>query len=160
VVGLPLGWRELLAPRVKHLVAGVAAAVVLYVLAGCVFLSLASWFPALASETAALYGWKDQLPLALAVALLVCVIVPGEEIVWRGAVTLPAAARWGPWRGCLVGAAAFSAAHLAFGSPLLLLAAAGAGFFWGGLVVKTRSLVPVLVCHLLWDLTVLFWLPY
>jgi membrane protease YdiL (CAAX protease family) len=42
----------------------------------------------------------------------------------------------------------------------LLLAAAGAGFFWGGLVVKTRSLVPVLVCHLLWDLTVLFWLPY
>jgi len=159
-VGLPLGWRELLAPRVKHLAAGVAAAVVLYVLAGGVFLLLAAWFPALAAETAAPYAWKDQLALALAVPLLVCVIVPGEEIVWRGAATLPAAARWGPWWGCLVGAGAFSAAHLAFGSPLVLLAAAGAGFFWSWLVVTTRSLVPALVCHLLWDLTVLFWLPY
>ena len=159
-IGLPLGWRELLAPRGKHLAAGVVAAVVLYLLAGGVFLSLAAWFPALASETGAIYAWKDQLSLALALLLLVCVIVPGEEIVWRGAATLPAAARWGPWRGCLFGAVAFSAAHLAFGSPLVLLAAAGAGFFWSWLVVKTRSLVPALVCHLLWDLTLLFWLPY
>jgi NADH dehydrogenase len=160
VLGLPLGWRELLAPRVKHLAAGVAAAVVLYLLAGGVYLALSAWFPALTSEAAGLYAWKEQSPLALAVPLLACVIVPGEEIVWRGAVTLPAAARWGPWWGCLVAAAAFSAAHLAFGSPLLLLAAAEVGFFWNWLVVKTRSLVPALLCHLLWDLTVLLWLPY
>jgi membrane protease YdiL (CAAX protease family) len=160
VIILPLGWRELLAPRVKHLAAGITAAIILYVLAGGVFLALAAGFPALESQTAALYAWKDQLPMALAISLLVFIIVPGEEIVWRGAATLPMAARWGPWRGCLAGALAFSAAHLAFGSALLLLAAAGAGFFWGLLTVKSRSLITALVCHLLWDLTVLFWLPY
>src|SRR5262249_28918989 len=59
VVGLPLGWRELLAPRVKHLATGVAAAVVLYVLAWGVFLALAAWLPALASEAAVVYAWKE-----------------------------------------------------------------------------------------------------
>jgi hypothetical protein len=31
---------------------------------------------------------------------------------------------------------------------------------WSVLVVRTRSAVPALVCHLLWDLAVLFMAPY
>jgi hypothetical protein len=30
----------------------------------------------------------------------------------------------------------------------------------GTVLVKTRSLVRRMVCHLLWDLAVLFWLPH
>ena len=160
LVGLLLKWRELLAPRLKHLAVGLVAALGLYLLAGGVFLALNAWFPTLASERSSLYALKDQVTFATVLILMVCIIVPGEEIVWRGALTLPAAARWGPWRGCLASSVVFSSAHLSFGSPLLMLAAGGAGFFWSCLVVKTRSLVPALVCHLLWALTVLFWLPY
>jgi membrane protease YdiL (CAAX protease family) len=46
------------------------------------------------------------------------------------------------------------------GVPVLLLAALGAGTFWSALVLKTRSAVPALASHLLWDLAVLFWFPY
>ena len=91
---------------------------------------------------------------------LLLLIVVGEEIVWRNAVTLPLAARLGPWRGTVAAAAVFALAHLPLGVPLLLLAALGAGAFWSALVLKTRSAVPALVSHVLWDLAVLFWLPY
>jgi membrane protease YdiL (CAAX protease family) len=60
----------------------------------------------------------------------------------------------------LVAAAAFATAHVPLGVPILLLAAFGAGGFWSAMVVKTRSAVPALVCHILWDMAVLFWLPY
>ena len=75
-------------------------------------------------------------------------------------MTLPLAARLGPWPGVLAAAALFALAHLPMGVPLLLLAALGAGTFWSAIVLKTGSAVPALLSHLLFDLAVLFWLPY
>jgi hypothetical protein len=43
---------------------------------------------------------------------------------------------------------------------VLVMAALGAGFFWSVLVVQTRSAVPALVSHLVWDAAVLFLWPY
>jgi uncharacterized protein len=106
-----------------------------------------------------LYGWKRSEPGALAGPLLLLIVL-GEEIVWRNAVTLPLAARLGPWPGVLAAAALFALAHLPMGVPFLLLAALSAGTFWSALVLKTRSAIPSLVSHLLFDLAVLFWLPY
>jgi uncharacterized protein YbjT (DUF2867 family)/membrane protease YdiL (CAAX protease family) len=153
-----VGWAELWRPSARHLAQGAAAAAVLYA-AGAVVVRLLVASPTLAAQMADVYGWKRAVPDALAVPLLLLIVL-GEEIVWRGAVTLPLAARLGPWAGVLAGAVAFAAAHLALGMPVLLVAALGAGAFWGALAVKTRSLVPALVSHVLWDLTVLFWLPY
>jgi hypothetical protein len=48
---------------------------------------------------------------------------------------------------------------LPVGSPLLLLVALLCGLHWGALKAGTGSLVPVLVCHLLWDLVVFILLP-
>ena len=153
-----VGWRELFRPSPRHLVHGVAAATFLYV-AGAAVARLLSASPALAAQIVTLYGWSTAVPREIAPAL-VALVVLGEEIVWRGAVTLPLAARVGAWPGVLLAAAAFAAAHVALGVPVLLLAALGAGAFWSALVVKTRSAVPALVCHVLWDMAVLFWLPY
>jgi membrane protease YdiL (CAAX protease family) len=91
---------------------------------------------------------------------LLVVIILGEEIVWRSAVTLPLAARWGPARGVAAAAVGFAAMHLALGVPVVLLAALGAGTFWSALVVKSRSAVPALVSHVLWDLVAMFGVPY
>jgi uncharacterized protein YbjT (DUF2867 family)/membrane protease YdiL (CAAX protease family) len=151
-------WRDLYRPSWRHLGYGVAAAAVLYAAGGAVA-HLLMTSPALAGQIRELYGWKSAVPGALAVPLLFAIVL-GEEIVWRNAVTLPFAARLGPWRGMAAAAAAFALAHLPLGVPLLLLAALGAGTFWSALVLKTRSAVPALVSHVLWDLAVLFWLPY
>jgi membrane protease YdiL (CAAX protease family) len=115
--------------------------------------------PAFAAQAESLYAWTTAVPPAVVVALLPFIVL-GEEIVWRNAVTLPLAARLGPWPGVLAAAAAFAAAHLPMGVPLLLIAAFAAGAFWSALVVKTGSAVPSLVSHLLWDVAVMFLLPY
>ena len=153
-----VGWRELFRPRLRHLWLGLGSAVVLYV-AGRIVTGMLLAVPAFAAQVRAVYGWKSLIPGGLALPLLLLIVL-AEEIVWRGAVTLPLAARLGPWPGTLAAAAAFAAAHIPLGVPVLLLAAFGAGWFWSALVVKTRSAIPALVAHAAWDVTVLFWLPY
>jgi membrane protease YdiL (CAAX protease family) len=153
-----VGWRELYRPSLRHLLTGIAAAFVLYAGGWAVVRALREW-PAAAAQIAGVYGWKNAVPGATALPLLL-LIVFAEEIVWRGAVGLPFAARWGPWRGTLIAGVAFAAAHIPMGVPVLVLAALAAGTFWSALVAKTRSGVPALVSHLLWDFAVLFWLPY
>lgn len=59
-----------------------------------------------------------------------------------------------------LGALIFAAAPIGFGSPLLVLAALGCGASWAWLALMTHALVPAFVCHLLWNLAVMFWLPY
>jgi uncharacterized protein YbjT (DUF2867 family)/membrane protease YdiL (CAAX protease family) len=151
-------WRALFRPTWRHVAHGAAAGVVMYAVGAVVARMLAA-SPTLAAQMSELYGWKRAVPGTLAVPLLLLIVL-GEEIVWRNAVTLPLAARLGPWPGVLAAAALFALAHLPLGVPLLLLAALSAGAFWSAFVLKTRSAVPALVSHLLFDLAVLFWLPY
>jgi nucleoside-diphosphate-sugar epimerase/membrane protease YdiL (CAAX protease family) len=158
IAAVPVGWRDLIRPHRRHLVEGVIGAMALYVL-GAAMARLLSSSPVLAAEIAVVYAWRTRVPEAFAIPLLI-LIVAGEEIVWRAAITLPLAARLGPWTGALAGAALFALAHAPLGVPVLLVAALGAGAFWGAVMIKTRSLVPAFVSHVLWDLAVLFWIPY
>jgi len=153
-----IGCRELSTPKPRHIVQGALGAAGLYVLGWIGYHALTS-FPALAREVPGVFGWKDAVPPILVIPLLLF-IVAGEEIVWRCAVGLPLAARLGPWTGSAVAAVAFAAGHLALSTTLLLAAAFGMGFFWSVLVVKTRSVWPAFVCHVLWDILILWGIPY
>jgi membrane protease YdiL (CAAX protease family) len=155
----PLPWRALLAPTPRAVGIGIVAAVALYLLGWLVVRLLLALLPTLADQIAALYTWRDLVGAPLVWALLAGIVV-WEEIIWRGAITLPLAGRLGPWRGSTLGALAFGAGHLAFGVPLLPLVAVLAGGFWALVTIRTRGLVAALVCHLLWDATVLFVWPY
>ncbi len=159
LLGLGLPWRALLRPRLWHLVFGTAAAAVLYGLGwlGARVLDVAA--PGVIAQLGELLGWGALLPTALALPLLL-LIVCGEDLFWRAGVALPAAARLGPWWGCLVSATAFMLAHVLVGPPLLWLAALGCGFVWAWIVVRTRSVIPAIVCHYLWDVVVMFVAPY
>ena len=158
LLAVDVGWRELFRPSRRHVLEGVGWAVLLYAVGFVVAQALLAW-PPTAGQVASLYGWTDAVARAWVLPLLVFIIL-GEEIVWRNAVTLPLAARWGPVRGVAAAALGFAAMHLALGVPVVLLAALGAGAFWSALVVKSRSAVPALVSHVLWDLAVMFWFPY
>jgi membrane protease YdiL (CAAX protease family) len=155
---VPLPWRSLWRPRMEHLAWGVVAAGVLYGI-GLVAAAALARVPAGAAQIAAVYAWRDAAPSGLLLPLLLAIICY-EEVVWRNAVTLPLVARLGPVRGVLAAAAAFAASHLSLGVPLLVLAALGAGAFWSALVVRTRSAVPALVSHVLWDIAILLLWPY
>jgi membrane protease YdiL (CAAX protease family) len=153
VLGVRIGSREIARPTRWRLAGGLAAAAALIGLTW-VASGLLARFPAFAALTATVAGWIGQLPAPAALAML-AFIVAGEEIV-RAAVTFPLAARLGPWTGAAAAGLLFAAAHLSFGIALLPVAAFALGTLWSAIDLKTRSLVPSLVCHLLWDLAVLF----
>lgn len=156
---VPLPWRELLRPRLRHLAFGAGAAAALAALAGLGALALRSLAPDIMADVAGLYAWAGVLPAWQALPLL-AFIVAGEELFWRAAIALPCAGRWGPWAGVAASALAFALAHVSVGPPVLWLAAAGCGAAWAWLVVRTRSVWPGFVCHYLWDLLVLYAAPY
>ncbi|MCY1069099.1 NAD(P)H-binding protein [Nannocystis sp. RBIL2] len=145
-----LPWLELWRPSLRGLVQGVMAAAVLVAAGWLGSQVLFAVTPEARAEVAAVYSWVHLLPAGIA-AVLLPLIAAAEEVVWRGAVAFAVASRAGPWWGAATSAAAFAVAHVSLGVPALVVAAAGAGFFWAWLGLKTRSLFVVLVCHVLWD---------
>lgn len=153
-------WADLVRPKWRYLAIGPGAAAVLYVLGWAGFTVLGILLPGTQEQTAEIYAWKDQISVPLAILLLVFVIIPGEEILWRGAVTVPLAAALGPIAGSVAGGIVFAIAHIATGSALIVMAALAMGTFWGLMTLRWRSLVPAGLCHLIWDLSVMFIVPY
>ena len=158
LLGLRLPWRALLRPGLRDMLVGTGAAIVLYGLAFVAAALLRDLLPGAGPQLAALTLWGEVLPLTQALPILL-VVVLGEEVFWRAGVGLPVAARFGPWWGCVASALAFTLAHLYVGPPLLWLAAFACGLVWAWMVLRWRSVVPALVCHLLWDLAVVFVAP-
>ena len=97
---------------------------------------------------------RAAFPHALALALTAILLFPVISLlvpnVWYRMAT----------PGVAGAALGFAVMHIALDVPVRLVAAFGAGAFWSAIVVKSRSAVPALVSHVLWDLAVLFWIPY
>lgn len=91
--------------------------------------------------------------------LLVFIIVPGEEIFWRGYIQ-DAISKWknGP-AGVMIAACLYTFAHLWSGNLMLVAAAFTAGVAWGALFEWKRSLVLIIVSHLVFDIWLLVVMP-
>lgn len=150
--------KPLLRPSWGRVVTGLLAGGLQYLAGAGVFVILAA-YPRFATDYVTANSWRAAVPMPVGLVLL-AIIVTAEEVLWRGVVTLPLAARLGPGLGILAGAALAGAAHLALGLPLLVVAAFAAGAFWGILAVRTRSLVPSIVCHFLFDVMIFYVRPY
>ncbi len=148
---VPLPWRALVTPTRAQLGWGLALAAMMFVGARGVMALLETVAPAFIGAAGVVFSWMDLVHPAAGLVLLVGIVI-GEDLVWRGAVTLPLAACLGPLTGALVAGLAFALAHLTSGPPILWLAAALAGTTWSVIAIRTRSLVPVIVSHVTWDL--------
>ncbi|WP_216647560.1 CPBP family intramembrane glutamic endopeptidase [Bacillus sp. THAF10] len=90
--------------------------------------------------------------------LLVFVIIPGEELFWRGFIQKQLK-ELGPLRSVLIAAALYSLAHAWTGNPMLMAAAFTGGSAWGFLFLRTGSLSVVIISHLVFDLLLLVLVP-
>ena len=153
-----LKWGSVFGAQPRRLAAGLAAAAALYV--GCYagFALTAALAPDLAAGASVMLAWPSTMAMAIQLPLLVLIIV-GEDIVWRGAIGIPLVSRLGPVPGVLASAALFAVAHMTTGPPILWVAALVCGAFWTALVIRTRSLAAAVVCHITWDVLVLYVLP-
>lgn len=148
--------RAQLRPSRRHIAVGTIAGLVMVGATWVLFPIALRLVPQVLPETAALYGAFGQAtPWKLA---LMSLVILGEEVVWRGAVQGTLGRRTGRF-AVVLAALAYGAAHLPVGSLLLAVVALCCGLYWGLLAALTRSLVPPLLAHLIWDMVVLVWAP-
>jgi uncharacterized protein len=164
--------REWLSPTWGDFTRGLAGAVALFGIAWAVTRLLSPvgskreiWLVSAYGQIGDPHALQAHAP---AVALAVAVAALAEEIVWRGVVTQLLAERVGS-RTAWVWAAGFYAvafvptawALRAGGglNPLLVIAAAGGGLFWGALARVFGRLVPSILAHALFDWAVLMMFP-
>ena len=110
-------------------------------------------------QVSSIYGIRTQGETLLIGLILFFVTSPGEEIFWRGFVQRRLVRRFGRKRGWLLASAVYAAVHIASGNFMLTMAALTAGLFWGWLYLKERNLVPCIVSHSVWTVTIFILLP-
>jgi len=84
--------------------------------------------------------------------VLLLVIIPGEEIFWRGFIQKRIQKISKQWTGIFIASLLYASAHVYSGSFVLPLAALISGVFWGYLYSWKKSLPLVIVSHLIFDL--------
>lgn len=147
------------ADAVRKILLGAASAVVLY---GVFFAGNAAsraLFPFAEKGIASVYGFKSGASTLRIGLLLALVIGPGEELFWRGFLQRGFSARFGRGKGFAAAAILYTAVHLASGNPMLVMAAAVGGVFWGFLYLRSGSALLCAASHTLWDLAVFLFFP-
>lgn len=144
---------EQLRPSAKLVAIGLASSIIMVSLTYLLY-PLASMLPVgIPAQTGLLYQtFRHATPLVTLTLLPLCVIA--EELIWRGMVQEALTRRCGVMGGALLAAAAYAAAHVPTGSGLLPVVGLLCGIFWGLLRAGSKSLVPPLICHMVWDVIV------
>jgi uncharacterized protein len=139
---------------------GVAAAAVLYAVFALGRIVVSRLVPVASTQIGSVYLLRAQTPWWLIAVLLICVIAPGEELFWRGLVQWGLVRRLGPGLGWAVATGIYGGVHIVAANPMLVVAALVAGGFWGVLYLRIGRLAPLVVSHVVWDLTVFLVLPF
>ncbi|WP_244224562.1 CPBP family intramembrane glutamic endopeptidase [Corallococcus sicarius] len=137
----------------------VAQALVLYAGARAFLWAFCGGFTdALCEPLHAVYATFGTGSVGTALAL-VLLLVPAEEWFWRGLVQGALRARLGRW-GAVAGSAVLSSLLLlAFGEPLLALAALPTSLAWGALAEWRGTPWASWLSHALWDVLIVVLLP-
>lgn len=100
--------------------------------------------------------------LTVALASLSLLIGTGlmEELVFRGILQQASESALGKWGSILFGSLLFMSMHIGWQSLLDLAFVFTAGFFWGYVFYKTRSILGITLSHTLTNLMLFIVLPY
>lgn len=143
----------------RHIVIGVLSAVLLYFVFYAGNIITGYILPFKNAQVMSVYNNKAGVDLRLISFLLVFIIGPGEELYWRGFIQNTLSAKHGSLKGYLLGTALYAGVHILTGNFMLVVAALVCGLFWGFIYEKEKSLVPVIISHVIWDLSVFVLFP-
>ncbi|TKD71341.1 CPBP family intramembrane glutamic endopeptidase [Pseudalkalibacillus hwajinpoensis] len=89
---------------------------------------------------------------------LVLIVIPGEEIFWRGYIQQQFK-KYKIGDTIVLATLLYAIAHLYSGAPLLIVAALAGGIVWGWIYEKRRNFWVPLLSHILFDLLILVFIP-
>jgi hypothetical protein len=105
------------------------------------------------------YDFKGDAE-ALRIGLLMLFIIgPGEELLWRGYIQGVLSKSYGKITGFLLGVFLYTLIHVATGNLILILAALVGGLFWGWMYLKYNSMLMNMVSHIVWDIAIFLLFP-
>lgn len=143
----------------REILLGILSALVLYIVFYIGNIISGLILPFKDVEISMVYGNKAQGSLVMIGLLLLLIIGPCEEIFWRGFIQNTLMIRLGENKGYIAASFLYAGVHIATGNFMLIMAALVCGIFWGFIYKKGRNLVPVVISHALWDLTIFVLLP-
>ena len=152
--------RDLRTRPLRKTAAGLLSAAALYGVFWLGNRASRAWLPFAAGGIADTYALKTGVNPARIALLMVLLIGPAEELLWRGFLQRHAQARWGAGRGFAAVTALYAAVHLGSGNPMLVLAALVCGTFWGAMYARGQSVVLNVVSHTVWDVLVFLVFPF
>lgn len=128
------------------------------------------WFGFAQGQINSIYDMKNGNNVLIIGALLLFVIGPAEEIFWRGYFqrniteifekSLKIKSETWRWLApVLVSAFVYAVVHVFSFNFMLIMAALVCGLFWGFMFRFTKSIVPLIVSHALWDVCVFIIFP-
>lgn len=91
--------------------------------------------------------------------VLMLIVVPGEEIFWRGFVQKRLLKYDKLWVSVMISAILYSTVTIYTGEWIMVFATFIAGLFWGGIFAWKRSIPLVIVSHLIFDLFLFILIP-
>lgn len=114
------------------------------------FVTVASRWESFREQVLEGYRRAREVSLAVALALSLLVVVPGEELFWRGLVQPRLQASMPVLSGPALAWIGYVVANAASGSLPLVAAAAVGGAVWGALALWTHGVVASVACHATW----------
>ncbi len=150
---------QLFAISKRHIGLGLASAVLLYAIFFVGKWILSGLYATAPQEIASIYARREAMPPWLIAPLLLLITGPAEEIYWRGLLQRVLVQRIGPISGLFLATACYALVHIWTLNTALVLAAFTAGLIWGWIYLVERSLVPVIISHALWSVTIFVLLP-
>lgn len=144
----------------KKVVVGIASAAILYLVfyVGNEMVRYVLDFAG--RDISHVYGFKGNAALWRIGVLMLLIIGPGEELLWRGYVQGNLARKYGKVEGYILATLIYTAIHVATGNLVLILAALAGGVFWGWMYMRYQSLLMNSVSHIVWDIAVFLLLPF
>ncbi|WP_078409235.1 type II CAAX endopeptidase family protein [Priestia abyssalis] len=91
---------------------------------------------------------------------LIWLIIAGEEFFWRSFIQKNVLGGFSTIKRILLATCLYTSVHLYSFNPLLILAAIAGGIYWGWLYEKTRNIYTIVASHAVFDLLLLYILPF
>ncbi|WP_367179347.1 CPBP family intramembrane glutamic endopeptidase [Clostridium sp.] len=146
-------------PTIRHKLIGIFSAIVLYIIFYLRNIISGFIFPFKDSQVLFVYSNRYNGNLIWIGLLLLFIIGPGEELYWRGFIQNTLSKKMGETKGYVISVLLYAGVHIITGNVMLVIAALVCGIFWGWLYKKEKSLLPVIISHAIWDLTIFVIFP-
>lgn len=91
--------------------------------------------------------------------LLFLIVIPAEEVFWRGYIQKRLSFYFGPKKGIIYATLLYASANIYADSTLLIISAIVAGLIWGALYQWKKSLWVTVISHLIFNLMLLVLFP-